>query len=113
VSVAACRVTGSGVSGKVLSRVLLVAFESAFEAAACGLCFEAAGQAPCALSKSSRPPYPHTSTLYSTGAVLKWCPADNPMRGLLGTLKSRADPTPLKVYPVHVTGDGSIYTKLV
>lgn len=47
------------------------------------------------------------------GAVLKWCPKDNPMRSLLGTLKSTVKATPLQVYPVHVTQDGSIWTKLV
>jgi hypothetical protein len=34
------------------------------------------------------------------------------MRSLLGTLKSKAESTPLAVYPVHVTPDGSIFTKL-
>eukprot|EP00882_Tetradesmus_deserticola_P019273 GHRQ01020734.1.p1 GENE.GHRQ01020734.1~~GHRQ01020734.1.p1 ORF type:complete len:110 (+),score=27.09 GHRQ01020734.1:214-543(+) len=49
----------------------------------------------------------------ATGAVLKWCPKDSPMRSLLGTLKSTVKATPLQVYPVHVTQDGSIWTKLV
>jgi hypothetical protein len=49
----------------------------------------------------------------AAGAVLKWCPKDNPVRSLLGTLKSTVQATPLQVYPVHVTQDGSIWTKLV
>jgi nitrite reductase/ring-hydroxylating ferredoxin subunit len=48
----------------------------------------------------------------STGAVLKWCPQDSAIRGLLGTLKSKDKAVPLKVYPVHVTKDGSVWTKL-
>lgn len=48
------------------------------------------------------------------GAVLTWCPKDgNPMRSLLGTLKGKVEPTPLKVFPVHVTKDGDVWTKLV
>lgn len=48
----------------------------------------------------------------SSGAVLKWCPKDNPIRGLLGTLKSKETPVDLTVYPVHVTKDGNVWTKL-
>lgn len=50
--------------------------------------------------------------VYSTGAVLKWCPKDNLVRGLLGTLKSKEKPVDLTVYPVHIAGDGGIWTKL-
>jgi nitrite reductase/ring-hydroxylating ferredoxin subunit len=49
----------------------------------------------------------------ATGAVLKWCPKDNPVRSLLGTLKSKVDPSPLKVYPVYVNKDGGIWTTLL
>lgn len=58
---------------------------------------------------------PLDGTVYdlATGAVLKWCPRDNPMRNLLGTLKRAEKATPLKVYPVHVTKDGNIWTKLL
>lgn len=58
---------------------------------------------------------PLDGTVYdlATGAVLKWCPKDNPMRSLLGTLKSVEKSTPLKVYPVHITKDGNIWTKLI
>ncbi|KAF8068399.1 hypothetical protein HT031_002088 [Scenedesmus sp. PABB004] len=49
----------------------------------------------------------------ATGAVLKWCPKDSPLRAALGTLKSAVDPTPLKVFPVHVEADGAIWTKLI
>jgi len=45
--------------------------------------------------------------------VLKWCPKDNPMRSLLGALKSRVDPVPLTVFPVHVTQDGGVWTTLL
>eukprot|EP00879_Flechtneria_rotunda_P002047 GHRR01002226.1.p1 GENE.GHRR01002226.1~~GHRR01002226.1.p1 ORF type:complete len:225 (+),score=52.89 GHRR01002226.1:244-918(+) len=57
---------------------------------------------------------PLDGTVYdlATGAVLKWCPKDNPMRTFLSTLKSAAEVTPLKVYPVHITQQGSIWTKL-
>lgn len=57
---------------------------------------------------------PLDGTIYdlSTGAVLKWCPKDNPVRGLLGTLKSKEDPVDLQVYPVHISKDGNIWTKL-
>lgn len=48
----------------------------------------------------------------SSGAVLKWCPKDTPVRGLLGTLKSKDTPVDLVVYPVHVTKDGGVWTKL-
>ena len=58
---------------------------------------------------------PLDGTVYdlATGAVLKWCPKDNAMRSLLGTLKSREKSMPLKVYPVHITKDGNIWTKLL
>ncbi|WIA30630.1 hypothetical protein OEZ86_000708 [Tetradesmus obliquus] len=58
---------------------------------------------------------PLDGTIYdlATGAVLKWCPKDTRVRSLLGTLKSTVQATPLQVYPVHVTQDGSIWTKLV
>jgi hypothetical protein len=48
----------------------------------------------------------------STGAVLTWCPKDSLVRNMLGTLKSKDKPVDLKVYPVHVTKDGNIWTKL-
>jgi len=72
-----------------------------------------AGSKQCALSLNSVPPAPATYTdtksgsqlsqalmlacTCSTGAVLKWCPKDNPMRGLLGTLKSKDTPVDLTV----------------
>lgn len=58
---------------------------------------------------------PLDGTIYnlSTGAVVTWCPKDNPVRSLLGTLKSSVQPTPLPVYPVHITQEGGLWIKLL
>lgn len=57
---------------------------------------------------------PLDGTVYSleTGEVLKWCPKDTPMRNVLGTLKKVEKPVNLKVYPVVIEPDTSIYVKM-
>lgn len=54
---------------------------------------------------------PLDGTVYDleSGDVLQWCPKNTPVRSLLGALKSKVDPIPLKVYPAQVTEDGDIY----
>ena len=47
------------------------------------------------------------------GEVLQWCPKNNPVRALLGSLKSNVDPIPLPVYPVKVEADGTILTSFL
>lgn len=48
-----------------------------------------------------------------TGAVLEWCPQDNPVRFMLGKLKEQVAPVPLAVYPVDVGADGTIAADFV
>lgn len=57
---------------------------------------------------------PLDGTVYelATGKVLAWCPTNNPVRSVLGGLKSRTDPIPLVMYPVQESG-GDVYVKLV
>lgn len=45
--------------------------------------------------------------------VIQWCPKNNPVRALLGSLKASVDPVPLPVYPVKVEADGTILTTFV
>jgi hypothetical protein len=40
--------------------------------------------------------------------VIQWCPKNNPVRAMLGSLKGNVDPVPLPVYPVRVEADGTI-----
>ena len=39
-----------------------------------------------------------------TGKVLSWCPKNNPVRAVLGSLKDKSEPIDLPVYPVRVEG---------
>ncbi|CAK0779249.1 hypothetical protein CVIRNUC_004726 [Coccomyxa viridis] len=57
---------------------------------------------------------PLDGTVYNleTGRVLVWCPKNNPLRFVLGSLKSTADPRPLKMYPARVNSSGQIFAKL-
>jgi len=58
---------------------------------------------------------PLDGTIYSleTGAVLEWCPKDNPLRWVLGSLKEREkinlEANKLKTYPCVLKEDGNIY----
>ncbi|KAK9843710.1 hypothetical protein WJX81_003262 [Elliptochloris bilobata] len=56
---------------------------------------------------------PLDGTVYDldTGRVLEWCPKNNPIRLLLGSLKSKSEPEPLKVYPTRISEDGTIYAR--
>ena len=56
---------------------------------------------------------PPTGQSTTTGEVLQWCPKNNPVRALLGSLKSNVDPIPLPVYPVKVEADGTILTSFL
>ena len=47
----------------------------------------------------------------ATGQVLSWCPKNNPLRAVLGSLKDRTAPEPLPVYPVKVVGS-KLFVKL-
>ena len=48
----------------------------------------------------------------ATGNVLAWCPKTNLVRQFLGALKDRANPIPLKVYPVEERGNGKLFVNL-
>lgn len=41
----------------------------------------------------------------ATGKVMSWCPKNNPVRSLLGSLKDKTEPEDLPVFPVQVKGD--------
>ena len=58
--------------------------------------------------RSARVTVPFDGTVYdlATGAVLDWCPGNTPVRALLGAVKSRVEPAPIRVYPARVGGDG-------
>lgn len=53
---------------------------------------------------------PLDGTIYDleTGKVLDWCPQNNIVRKILGSIKSTQQPKKLKVYPAQVDGDGNI-----
>jgi nitrite reductase/ring-hydroxylating ferredoxin subunit len=57
---------------------------------------------------------PFDGTLYdlTTGKVLEWCPKNNPLRAVLGWLKSSETPKPLPVFDAQLTDDGEVYIKL-
>jgi hypothetical protein len=44
--------------------------------------------------------------------VLEWCPRNNPLRVVLGTLKSAEKPKPLPVYDCVLTEADEIYVRL-
>ena len=58
-------------------------------------------------------PFDGTKYDLTTGAVLEWCPKNNPLRAVLGAIKSAATPEALPVYTTQVTDDGDIFVKLV
>ena len=60
-----------------------------------------------------RVPLDGTTYDLTTGKVIEWCPKDNPIRMVLGSLKGGTPPEALPVYPVQVDGDGNVYTKFV
>lgn len=41
----------------------------------------------------------------ATGRVVSWCPKNNPIRSVLGSLKDKSEPEDLPVYPVDIRGD--------
>lgn len=40
--------------------------------------------------------------MLESGKVVAWCPKNNPLRQVLGSLKDKSDPVDLRVYPVEV-----------
>ena len=54
----------------------------------------------------------HGRPLLLLKQVVMWCPKNNPIRALLGTLKGNQNPTNLKVYPAQEDQDGRIYVQL-
>lgn len=44
--------------------------------------------------------------------VLEWCPKNNPLRVVLGALKSAQEPQPLAVYDCVLTEADEIYVRL-
>ena len=60
-----------------------------------------------------RSPLDGTEYDLTTGAVITWCPKNNPIRKALGTLKASAEPVPLPVYPTRMEADGSVLTNFV
>mmetsp|Transcript_33209 Transcript_33209/g.46010 ORF Transcript_33209/g.46010 Transcript_33209/m.46010 type:complete len:212 (+) Transcript_33209:146-781(+) len=59
-----------------------------------------------------RVPLDGTSYDLNTGAVIEWCPKDNPIRNLLGSLKAKVDPVPLRVFETKIGGNGDILIRL-
>lgn len=48
-----------------------------------------------------------------TGAPLLWCPTEGSVvRGVLGALKQKQDPSPLLVHPVYVDGAKRVFVKV-
>lgn len=41
----------------------------------------------------------------ATGRVVSWCPKNNPVRSVLGSLKDKSEPEDLPTYPVDIRGD--------
>ncbi|KAK3271357.1 hypothetical protein CYMTET_20282, partial [Cymbomonas tetramitiformis] len=56
-------------------------------------------------------PFDGTKYDLTTGQVVEWCPKSNPLRFILGSLKSNVSPISLKVYETMLNDDGSIYIK--
>lgn len=56
-------------------------------------------------------PLDGTSYSLESGAVIEWCPKNNPARALLGMLKKDIIPIPLLTHQVQVVGD-IVYVKL-
>jgi len=48
----------------------------------------------------------------ATGAVLEWCPKNNPIRSVLSVLKSRTEPVALPVFESVLTLDDEVYVRL-
>ena len=71
------------------------------------------------LSKGpNREPYvtvPFDGTKYNlqNGAVVEWCPKNNPFRAILGSLKSANDAKPLPVFDTVLTDEEEVFVKLV
>jgi hypothetical protein len=57
-------------------------------------------------------PLDGTKYLLETGEVLQWCPKNNPMRAILGALKTAQKPVPLPVYDCVLTDTDEIYVRL-
>eukprot|EP00210_Caulerpa_lentillifera_P007739 g7385.t1 len=57
-------------------------------------------------------PFDGTTYDLKTGRVLEWCPRTNPIRSVLGMLKSKETPKDLGVYDVVVADDGTLFAKL-
>lgn len=57
---------------------------------------------------------PLDGTRYSlkTGEVIEWCPKNNPLRAVLGAIKSVTTPKALPVYDCVVTDTDEVYVKL-
>jgi nitrite reductase/ring-hydroxylating ferredoxin subunit len=43
-----------------------------------------------------------TQYLLESGKVVAWCPKNNPLRQVLGSLKDKSEPVDLRVYPVEI-----------
>jgi len=56
---------------------------------------------------------PLDGTIYDlqSGKVLEWCPKNNLVRKVLGSIKSAQQPKKLKVYPTQVDEEGNIFAK--
>lgn len=46
------------------------------------------------------------------GRVIDWCPKNNPLRALLGALKTKEQAQPLPVHECVLTEDDELYVKL-
>ena len=59
-----------------------------------------------------RSPFDGSSYDLATGDVIEWGPQDTLPRKLLGKLKEKTTPMPLRVYPVEVNKEGDIFAAL-
>ncbi|GMH36917.1 hypothetical protein BSKO_04790 [Bryopsis sp. KO-2023] len=57
-------------------------------------------------------PFDGTTYDLATGAVIEWCPRNNPLRSFLGMVKSKVEPQDLGVHEAIASADGGVYIRL-
>lgn len=57
-------------------------------------------------------PFDGTRYDLTDGRVVEWCPKNNPLRVVLGSLKSKGQAKPLPVHECVLTRDDELYVKL-
>lgn len=58
-------------------------------------------------------PFDGTTYNLRTGQVVEWCPRNNPLRAVLGRLKSKESAKPLPVFDTVLTDTEDVFVKLV